>query len=255
MEYPVAKYQQPAPSAPPTVVVETGKHGGWWQSLPDGTKRFVAVGGVVLATATIVGIAFLLARRAVRKQQADKSQTQSFGGTKEATWAKQLRQAFDNDAMFSWGTDEALIRRVMLEIPTKEDFDKVVKEYRKQTKGGNLITDMSDELSASEYQEMLAIKESKPSKANGGQVNRTAVLQGWAKRLHAAVNYHYWMGVPGTDDNAIKAVFQEMRTRKDFYDTAYWYRKWYSVSLWTDLDGDLDWSLDWRALLKKKPAK
>ena len=102
---------------------------------------------------------------------------------------------------------------------------------------------------------MLAIITSKPKTAKDAKPASNVYYEGWAKRLHSAVNYHYWGGIPGTDDDAIVAVFQEFPNQLAFYGTAKAYRKLFGADLRTDLDGDLNWSLDWRALLKRKPKK
>lgn len=254
MNYPVAYYPQPYPPTPQGVVVETGKH-RLIDSAGESGKRYVAWGVIALTTVAVGGIAFLIARQIVRNQKALKTQKQSFGNNKHATWAKQLMQAFDNDMWWGMGTNEELIRQVMREIPSKEDFDKVDDKFREMTKGGSLIETMSEELSSTEYEEMLAIKNSKPAKAKDAKPGgRIYDPKGWAKRLHAAISYYYgWF--PGTDEEAIKAVFAEFPSYQAYKDTKVQYQIMYHADLASDLDGDLDWSLDWRALLKKKPAK
>lgn len=235
-----------------TKIVLDSNERSWWNSLSDAQRRFVASASIVLGVSLIVMIAFFFAQRKVRKIQAKKQQSISFGKDKHATWAKLFKQAFDNDGW--WGTDVPLVRSTMRSIPSKEDFSKVQESYRKMYKGANLIEDMSDELTKEEYQEMLAIKNAKPTSAKGSEGFKVYDPIGWSKRIHAAVNYT-WIGfLPGTDEEAIEAVFQEFPTKKAFYDTAKAYRQLYATSLVGDLDGDTDWSLDWRAILKKKPS-
>jgi len=235
-----------------TNIVLDSHQRSWWNSLTDGQRRFVASASIVLGVSLITLIAFYFAQRQVKKIQAEKQQTVSFGKDKHATWAKLFKQAFDNDGW--WGTDVPLVRSTMRSIPSKEDFSKVQVSYKKMYKGANLITDLSDELTKEEYQEMLAIKNSKPSAAKGSEGVKIYDPTGWAKRIHAAVSYTWFGFMPGTDEEAIEVVFQEFPTKKAFYETAKVYRKLYATSLVGDLDGDLDYSLDWRALLKKKPS-
>jgi hypothetical protein len=234
------------------IVVQTDKQ-GWWSSLSEGTKRVVATFGAIAGMSLVTYLAYLYARKVVRDKRAKVEQTKSFGKDRHATWAKLFKQGIDNDGW--WGTDVPLIRQTMREIPSQEDFDKVVTSYAKMYKGANMIADLTDDLTKLEYQEMMAIKNGKPKRAKDSKGVKIYDPTGWAKRIHAAVNYT-WIGfMPGTDDDAIKAVFLEIPTRKAFYDTAKVYRKLYGVSLYSDLDGDLDWSWDWRAALKKKPPK
>ena len=166
----------------------------------------VAIGlGISLVAAT----AIWLGTKFVRNQIANAEENQSLGRDKHATWAKQIRNAFDNNGW--WGTDEALLRNTLREIPSKEDFRKVQKSYRKLFKGSNLVEEMTGELKQTEYNEMLAIINSKPEKAKDAK-NGIAVYDppGWAKRLNAAFNYN-WLGLFwGTDEEAIEAVIAEI---------------------------------------------
>lgn len=237
---------------PQQIVLQNGK-AGVWGSLGNKEKRVFAT---IIAGFTVVavgGITYWFIKRKIDKAKADKEEVKSFGSDKHATWAKQFKQAFLNDGW--WGTDVPLVRRTMRAIPSKEDFYKVQKSYRIMYKGANLIFDLSDELTKLEYEEMLSIKNAKPEKAKGAEKHRVYDPVGWAKRLHAALDYT-WLGfLPGTDEDAVKAVFQEIPTQYAFHKTAVAYKNLYAVSLWGDLDGDLNWSLDWKALLKKKPKK
>lgn len=234
------------------ILVDTN-HRSWWNSLSDGQRRFVASLSIVLGVSVIALVAFYFARRSVQNARAAKQQNQSFGVNKHATWAKQFKQAFDNDGW--WGTDVPLVRQTMRAIPSKDDFAKVQESYRLMYKGANLIEDMSDELTKLEYEEMLAIRNSKPQAAKEGTVVKVYDPEGWARRIHAAVNYS-WIGfLPGTDEDAIKAVFNEIPTQTAFWQTHAAYKRIYALNLVNELDGDLDWSMDWRALLHKKPKK
>ena len=164
----------------------------------------------------------------------------------------QLKMAFDNDGW--WGTDEPAIRRVLLAVPSKEDFSKVQTQYRRLYKGRNLIEDMTDELKTTEYNEMLAILQSKPEKARDVKGGRIYDPHGWATRLYNAMSIYYMGFIPGTDEEAIKAVFNEIQTKQEFEDTKDAYQSLYGTSLEADLDGDLDWSMDWRAIINQKDA-
>ncbi|MBI3238615.1 MAG: hypothetical protein HYZ43_07235 [Flavobacteriia bacterium] len=248
----VAPIEKQPQKATTNIIVDSSQR-SWWNSLSDGQRKFIATLSVILGVSLISLIAFYFIRRQIRNIRSENVQNKSFGVDKHATWAKQFKQAFDNDGW--WGTDVPLVRQTMRAIPSKEDFYNVQKSYKLLYKGANLIEDMSDELTKLEYEEMLAIKNAKPAKSKGSENHKIYDPTGWAKRIHAALNYT-WVGfLPGTDEEAIKAVFQEFPNQNAFYATAKVYRKLYAVSLWTDLDGDLNWSLDWRALLKRKPKK
>jgi hypothetical protein len=246
-----AKIQKYAGKGETRIVVDQDQH-RMWNSLGEGQRKFFASFALILGVSAVTIAAAYLAYKQVQKVRANKEETKSFGKDKHATWAKQFKQAFDNDGW--WGTDVPLVRQTMRAIPSKEDFEKVQQSYRVLYKGANLILDMSDELTKTEYEEMLAIMNGKAAKAKGA-TSKVYDPTGWAKRIHAAVNYTWFGFLPGTDEDALTAVFQEFPTQQAFYNTAAVYKRLYSVSLWDDLDGDTNWSMDWRALLKKKPKK
>ena len=232
------------------IIIDT-KQRTWWSTMTDSQRRFITSFSIVLGVSAVgIGV-FYFAKKKIQEANSKKEESNSFGKDNHATWAKQFRQAFENDGW--WGTNVPLVRQTMRAIPSKEDFYKVEISYKKMYKGANLIQEMSDELTQLEYQEMLAIKNAKSEKLIAGQKPKIYDPVGWAKRFHSALDYS-WLGfMTGTDEDAIVAVFQEIPTQKAFWATAHSYNKMYSVHLWDDLDGDLDWSLDWRALLHKKP--
>lgn len=236
-------------TAPQTVVVAS-KQQRVWNSIGEKEKRLYASLIAAGVTVTIVGFAVWLTYRKLKQIRADHAQSRSFGDNKHDTWAKQFQQAFDNDGW--WGTDVAMVRRTLKAIPSKDDFKTVSEKYSVLTQGRNLITDMTDELTKTEYEEMLAIKNALPQTSKTGSAAKIYDPYGWAKRIHAAVNYTWFGFLPGTDEEAIEEVFSEIPSQKAFYQMAGVYKKLYHTSVWTDLDGDTDFSLDWRALLKKK---
>ena len=97
---------------------------------------------------------FLLARHFIKKTVANRSQGDSMDEGDPATYAKQLKMAFDNDVAFGWGTNEEAVTRVFEEIPSKSMYSKVQKEYSNMY-GRNLNADLEDELSSDEYNELI----------------------------------------------------------------------------------------------------
>lgn len=78
-------------------------------------------------------------------------------------WARRLKAAFDKTYGFIPGTDEAAIKAVFLEIPTHAAFVQVGAAYAREF-GKNLIDALKDELSGSDYTEMMTIIVRKPQK-------------------------------------------------------------------------------------------
>ena len=102
----------------------------------------------------VVGGTIYIGRKIILDKIANKEENKSFEDGTSATSAKQIKMAFENDG---WpGTDTESLRSTLREIPSKEEFAKVVKSYQKLY-NGNLIKDMSDELQSTEYNEMLQI--------------------------------------------------------------------------------------------------
>lgn len=234
-----------------TQIVLDQKKQSWWNSLTEKQRQTISSLAIVLGISLVALIAIKFAAKQVREVVSNTEENKSFGGKQHATWAKQLKNAFDNDGW--WGTDEVLIRNVLREIPSGEDFEKVQASYRRLYKGANLIEDMTGELKTSEFNEMLAIIQAKPAKARDAG-KPIYDPKGWAKRLYNALDYA-WLGLFwGTDEDAVLAVFSEIPTQKAFKETAKAYRKMYGVSLADDLDGDLDWTMDWRAKIRRKPS-
>lgn len=199
----------------------------------------------------IVGGGIFFGRKLVIKGVANREEKKSFEDGTPATFAKQIKMAFDNDGW--WGTDTEKLRSTLREIPSKQVFLKVQESYKKLY-NSNMITDMSDELQTTEYNEMLQIIAQKPDKTGGKPSSPTLAYDGWAKRLKAAFDKEYGF-IPGTDEEAIKAVFNEMPTQKAFIMTGVVYKKLYATDMMTDLKSELEmWEYnDYLKIILSKP--
>jgi hypothetical protein len=121
-----------------------------------------------------------------------------------------------------------------------------------------LYKDMSDELQSTEYNEMLAIIEAKPDRIDKKGKNPPVITakhyEEWAKRLKAAFDKTYGP-FPGTDEEAVKAVFTEMPTQSAFIETAKAYYKLYNSNMLDDLKDEMnDWQ-DYMKIITSKPQK
>jgi hypothetical protein len=219
------------------VVVET-RQSSWWSQLTPGQRKLITTVAISLGITLLAAGTIYFGTRFVRAKIANVEENKSLGEDKYATWAKQIKNSFDNNGW--WGTDEELLRSVLREIPTKEDFKKVQQSYKKLFMGANLIADMTGELKQTEYNEMLAIINAKPStKKEYDAGARSYDPHGWAKRINAALSYN-WLGLFwGTDMPAINAVILEIPTQAAFYEMARAYKQLYGVSLISDLRGDM----------------
>ena len=199
----------------------------------------------------IVGGGVFFGRKLVLKSVANREEKKSFEDGTPATYAKQIKMAFENDGW--WGTDTEKLRSTLREIPSKQVFTQVQESYKKLY-NSNLITDMSDELQSTEYNEMLQIIGQKPDKTGGKPQISGATYVAWAKRLKAAFDKTYGF-LPGTDENAIKAVFNEMPTQKAFVATGVAYQKLYGNNLVSDLKSELEiWEInDYMKIILSKP--
>jgi hypothetical protein len=199
----------------------------------------------------IIGGGVFFGRKLVVKSVTNREEKKSFEDGTPATYAKQIKMAFDNDGW--WGTDTEKLRSTLREIPSKQVFTKVQESYKKLY-NSNMIADMSDELQTTEYNEMLQIIGQKPDKTGGKLTSATTSYDGWAKRLKAASDKSYGF-LPGTDENAIKAVFNEMPNQKAFIMTGVLYNKLYGSNMMTDLKSELEmWEYnDYMKIILSKP--
>lgn len=189
----------------------------------------------------ILGGAVLIGRSVIKKAIVKNEQAKTLEEGSAPTYAKQVKMAFQNDGW--WGTDTAALRSALRSIPSKEEFRKVMASYQRLY-SSSLLGDMQAELKSSEYNEMLYIISAKPE-SNGGQVAiGIDQLQAWAKRLKAAFDMTYGF-MPGTDEEAIKAVFLEIPTQSTFAQVGTIYQALYGSGLIDDLKSELEfWEYD-----------
>ncbi len=187
----------------------------------------------VLGAAGVTGLAIVVKKFVINKIE-NKAHEKSFEDGTPQTIAKQIKMAFENDGY--WGTDVDTLRKVLTEIKSKAQMKKIYDAYTKEYHN-NLYKDMSDELHTSEYNEMLQIIAAKPDKE--GQAPTTNQYTAWAKRLKAAFDKTYGF-ISGTDEKAIKAVFNEIPTQTAFIQVGKAYYKEFGENLITALKGELE---------------
>ncbi|MEI9909781.1 MAG: hypothetical protein WDO71_08945 [Bacteroidota bacterium] len=205
----------------------------------------------------VIGGSFFIGRSIIRKARATTEEKKTYEEGNPATYAKQVKMSFENDMWWGWGTDEEVLRKTIQAIPSREEFKKVINSYQKLY-ARSMMADMQDELTTSEYNEMLAIIASKPEKGTSPIMVQSSPMQyqSWAKRLRSAFEINYWM-FPGTDEDAIKAVFMEMQTQLDFWQTAKTYQKFYGDDLVKELQSELEfWEYEpMMEIIMKKPKQ
>lgn len=196
----------------------------------------------------VVGGTVFLVRKAIRNTVANTEEKKSLETDSSATYAKQIKMAFENDGW--WGTDEEALRAILRRIPTKDFYKDVAASYKKLY-ASPLTADMQGELTSTEYEEMMMIIASKPEKKGDAP---TYNYLAWAKRIRAAVSVYYGI-FPGTDEDAIKSVFLEVPTQAAFKKVQEAYMKEYGDTLMNDLEGDLSQSYidEFMAIIRKKP--
>jgi hypothetical protein len=206
--------------------------------------------GYGITASLILGAGVYFINRAVKKQKEKKSDLQSFNDGSPQTIAKQIKMTFENDGLP--GTDLIKLRYIISSLKSKEQWNQVLTEYNNQFHS-NLLQDMKGELESSEYDEMLFIKESKPEKT-GQKIAKEVLYKNWAKRLKSAFDKTYSF-LPGTDENAVKAVFMEIPTQQDFVNMGKAYQREYKRSFISDLKSELEyWEYPtYMNLIVKKP--
>ena len=214
-------------------------------------EKLLYAGGTVVVT---VGT-FFLGRKIIRTVLSNSEEKKTFDENSPATYAKRIKLAFDNDGWFGTNTPE--LRKILTEIPSKRSITQVANSYQKLY-NSPLYKDMADELQSTEYNEMLSIVNSKPDRIlKKGQPppSLTATnYQDWAKRMKAAFDKSYGP-FPGTDEDAVKAVFTEMPTQAAFVETAKAYYKLYNSNMLDDLKSEMDDWQDYMKIITSKPQK
>jgi hypothetical protein len=210
-------------------------------------KILLGIGSLIALTGTV-----LIGRKIVLNHIANKEENLTLDEGSTATYAKQIKMSFENDG---WpGTNTAELRRIMMEIPSKKDTTKVASSY-KRLYHRNMYADMQSELQSTEYNEMLSIMAEKPTKAGrrGKSINLSKKYDEWAKRLKAAFDKTYGP-FPGTDENAIKAVFTEIPTQADYKQVGNHYQKLYGSALDDDLrsESQMGEYSDWMKIITSK---
>src|ERR1700689_3794109 len=133
--------------------------------------------GYALSGIVIVGGSFLIGRKMIKNARSSNEEDKSFDEDTIPTYAKQVKMALHNDGWY--GADTVQLRAVITEIPTQQEFEKVIKSYDKMN-NGSMMKDMSSELDTTEYNEMLSIIHSKPKK-DGEAVDMSIKYDDWAK--------------------------------------------------------------------------
>ena len=193
-------------------------------------KETLVFGGIALGlTALTVWLLTKTAKKVISHREHDKT----FKDDQPATWAKQIHMALEG----SWGTYEEGIRKALREMKTQKDFDDTAKSY-KRAYSENLLERFEKDLSDAEYNEFLAIIAGKPEK-EGDPV--TYNYKAWAERLYNAMSQYYFGFWPGTDEDAIEAVFNELPNYTAYKKVAAAYKNEYGTELYDDLLGDMEW--------------
>ena len=188
----------------------------------------------------VLGGSFFIGRILVRTAKSNTEEKKTYEEGSDATYAKQIKMAFDNDMWFGWGTDESALRKTIRAIPSKDEFRKVINSYQ-NLYSRSMMKDMQDELTSTEYNEMLAIISGKPERYVRGALQAIGIIQyqSWARRLKAAFDITYGP-FPGTDEDAIKAVFMEIPSQVAFTQVGRAYKQEYGKDLISDLKGELE---------------
>jgi hypothetical protein len=197
----------------------------------------------------VIGGAIYTIRKIVLKRIANKEENSSLNDGSPATYAKQIKMAFENDGWL--GTDTVALRNALRQISSKEEFAKVRQSYEKLY-NANLLKDMSSELQSTEYNEMVQILAAKPDKK--GKALTAAAYTAWAKRMKAAFDKTYGF-LPGTDADAIVAVFNELPTQRDFVQMTTEYKKLYGTNMLDDLKSESEFGQydEWMKIITAKP--
>jgi hypothetical protein len=207
----------------------------------------IGLGGIL-----VIGGGIFLINRWWNKQRANREERKSTIEGSEADFAKRIKVAFENDG---WpGTNNEMLRQVIREIPSKDLFGKVDASFQRiDEKRRPLMKALQDELSSTGYEEIRAIVLSKPQKIVKGSKPVYDYAK-WAIRLKAAFDKTYGP-FPGTDEDAIRAVFLEIPSQAAFVEVGKSYQKQYGRNLVNDLKLELElWEYpEYMRMITSKP--
>lgn len=184
----------------------------------------------------LVGGTFFVGRKIVRDAVKKHEENNSVEDGSIASYAKAIKMSFDNDGW--WGTDEQALRNTLISIPSIQTFNAVAKSYQRLY-NKSLMADLQSELSTSEYNEMVSIINGKLEKNNSTSINYNKQYETWARRLKSAFDKTYGF-MPGTDEEAIRAVFTEIPSQTAFVQVAKAYQALFNSSLMMDLKSELE---------------
>lgn len=191
-----------------------------------------------LISIIVLGGAIIIGRKLILQSRANNEEQKTFEEGSAPAIAKQIKMSFENDGW--WGTDKNALRQAIRSIASKEEFKRVMDSYNRLY-NRQLMRDMQDELKSTEMSEIMAILAAKPDKTGGTTTLSMGNEQylSWAKRLNAAFNIHYGI-FPGTDEEAIRAVFLEIPTQTAFKQVAAVYLQTYGIELYKELNSELE---------------
>ncbi|MFB6453803.1 hypothetical protein ACE38W_00925 [Chitinophaga sp. Hz27] len=203
------------------------------ESLTPREKLTYGLIGIIL-----LGGAVVIGRKLILKSKANSEEQKAYEGGSSAAIAKQIKMAFENDGW--WGTDKNALRQAIRDVSSKEVFVQVMTSYNRLY-NRTLMRDMQDELKSTEFNEIIAIIVAKPDKVTNADAYQIGYEQylSWAKRLNAAFNIYYGP-FPGTDEDAIKAVFLEIPSKAAYQQVEAVYMQTYGTGLSAELMSELE---------------
>lgn len=207
---------------------------------------------------------YLLGRKLYRDIAEDAALNRSDREDKPASFAQRLINAFANDMPLGLGTNEELVRDTVRAVPHLKFWDDVKREYHRLTRGGNLMEDLTAELSTQMRREIDWILAAMPKDAREA-ANRDpgavtpALLELWAKRIKAACDYEASFAWPwGTDEAAIHAVLMEVPRAATLCELDRVYRRLHGLGLMRQLTDEMegeDLSRCYQIIMDKPDAK
>jgi hypothetical protein len=208
--------------------------------------------GYTLLTGLGIGAIIYFGGRRIKQNKTDQSDSQSFKVGTPQYKAKQIKMFFENDNWLHLGTDIEQLRFLFTQVSSQEEMEKIRKEYFLQNRAV-LDNDLKKKLQSTQFIELSEIIDAKPLKP-GQKISPDKLYKAWAIRLKAAFDKTYGF-LPGTDEKAIVAVFNEIPTQKAFINTGVAYWKEYKRKLMDDLKDELSSSdyLQYMQIITTKP--
>lgn len=193
------------------------------------------------------GVLLLLGGRWVYKATVRKNFFDNSDDPERAEhYLKQFEAAFYPDTPFGLGTDEELLRDIVVAVPHKKMWGEIKRKWR-MVHSSSLMDAIAGEVSRYMQSEIDAIIRQRPRNKREAEQRPAGyfndeILDAHAERVNAATKYEWWPPfIGGTDTPAIYAVLHELGSFQALCRLNWIYQRKYGITMMDHLWDELTW--------------